>query len=808
MTRAIRLSGLRASCAAAIESLYNSISKWLRELLWPDRNEWPRTLETTTVRRTFEMMQPLEMRQLLSSVGFSEGVLTLNGDSSNVMMTVKVDSTGNNVIARSGNVTKTYSKSSVTKIRMNGGSASEFMSVDSKLFVRTTFNANGGNDTIWGGSGSDTIYAGNGNDKVYGRAGNVSLNGGAGNDSLDGGAGNDRIAGSAGKNKITSGENSTSQPTSSPGTTPSPSPAPTPTPSPTPSPNPNGAGGAPNAVITAQETTIAAGHGVHVHAMDSSLGAGTVLTARFQWDFGDPSGKYNQLVGFNAAHVYDQPGKYTVTLKVTNEDGKVDTATKEITVNVAGRKKIYVSSSGSDSNSGTSESAPIKSFARVANLVNFMDNVEILFNRGDTFNVSSSVVLHGRNVLVGAYGSGDRPQLYYTEDQDHPVYFATWGNDSTIQDLTFNDPYRKASAVVPHAKNAVIRNCVFQNIRDGVNNNPNPAGVLVQDNSVPTVTSLRGYMSWAAGTDQVYLGNTVPNSTGEHCLRATGITRLLVADNNFTNLDRRSVDPNDFDKQALTVHVGKDVYVVDNTFSGGRVEFGPLGEADGLKIPGYQSQRLSYIVAEGNRFNDSIDIDHGTEHSMLRNNVIRVDNDYGIKVDAYSPTYQRGVVDLNIVNNTELTYGDSGNFLKVTGAASGISVMNNLYVGPNIKTGQNTAAPIFVSSSDLSSFTKITNNVWAVGGILNYAQGGINYVWPMWSNSTGYRTPSEWNNMPQVGTDSFPSVSQVGLSSSTFAPSSSGAAAEAGTAEPGVFTDINGTAASISGAVSAGAVQV
>jgi hypothetical protein len=165
-------------------------------------------------------------------------------------------------------------------------------------------------------------------------------------------------------------------------------------------------------------------------------------------------------------------------------------------------------------------------------------------------------------------------------------------------------------------------------------------------------------------------------------------------------------------------------------------------------------------------------------------------------------------VDLNIVNNTELTYGDSGNFLKVTGAASGISVMNNLYVGPNIKTGQNTAAPIFVSSSDLSSFTKITNNVWAVGGILNYAQGGINYVWPMWSNSTGYRTPSEWNNMPQVGTDSFPSVSQVGLSSSTFAPSSSGAAAEAGTAEPGVFTDINGTAASISGAVSAGAVQV
>src|SRR5213079_2248728 len=98
----------------------------------------------------------------------------------------------------------------------------------------------------------------------------------------------------------------------------------------TPPPPSSNTAGAPSALITAQETSIAAGHAVHVHALNSQLGAGTALTARYEWNFGDSSGKYNTLVGFNAAHVYDTPGSYTVTLKITNEAGKIDTATQQI----------------------------------------------------------------------------------------------------------------------------------------------------------------------------------------------------------------------------------------------------------------------------------------------------------------------------------------------------------------------------------------------------------------------------------------------------------------------------------------------
>src|SRR4051812_46273238 len=56
---------------------------------------------------------------------------------------------------------------------------------------------------------------------------------------------------------------------------------------------------------------------LHVHATEIPLTHGTPLTARYQWDFGDPKGKYNSLAGWSAAHVYDRSGQYAVTLTLT-----------------------------------------------------------------------------------------------------------------------------------------------------------------------------------------------------------------------------------------------------------------------------------------------------------------------------------------------------------------------------------------------------------------------------------------------------------------------------------------------------------
>src|SRR5690242_577247 len=78
---------------------------------------------------------------------------------------------------------------------------------------------------------------------------------------------------------------------------------------------------------------------VHVHGLPSTLGAGSAITAKFDWNFGDTANDLersnpdtgltynsNRLRGFNAAHVYSCVGStpcvFTLTLTVTNEAGE------------------------------------------------------------------------------------------------------------------------------------------------------------------------------------------------------------------------------------------------------------------------------------------------------------------------------------------------------------------------------------------------------------------------------------------------------------------------------------------------------
>ena len=66
---------------------------------------------------------------------------------------------------------------------------------------------------------------------------------------------------------------------------------------------------------------------VHVHAV--GLVAEDPHLAGYAWDFGDPGGAYNRVSGFNAAHVYDRPGTYTITLTLTEPGRKPRTLTRD-----------------------------------------------------------------------------------------------------------------------------------------------------------------------------------------------------------------------------------------------------------------------------------------------------------------------------------------------------------------------------------------------------------------------------------------------------------------------------------------------
>ena len=353
---------------------------------------------------------------------------------------------------------------------------------------------------------------------------------------------------------------------------------------------------------------------MHVSAVDIPLAHGNWLTARYEWDFGDTTAtsRFNQLVGWNAGHVYISPGNYAITLTLTDETGEKQVFKRYFVINPDRRRIIYVSSHGNDQFEGDSPEQPVRSLGRVARLLH--DDTKVLFRRGDTFDLSAPMDIKHGNIVFGAYDDSthpapttaaaasqsqtqgrvtipNNPTIFFTGPEKYLPFFSTHDTtaDITFQNLTFDSRFNKNTektgmpdAIKPAGGNTTVRDCVFLNVGYGINCNEQPRGVMVLDNTCPLETGLRSYFCWVQGSDHVILGNTVANSTREHCLRVGGADRLCIQYNTFSNLDRRDRDKGgdklDTSKGAMTIHAGNYVYVANNTILHGELLLGPAGK--------------------------------------------------------------------------------------------------------------------------------------------------------------------------------------------------------------------------------------
>jgi hypothetical protein len=133
----------------------------------------------------------------------------------------------------------------------------------------------------------------------------------------------------------------------------------------------------------------------------------------------------------------------------------------------------------------------------------------------------------------------------------------------------------------------------------------------------------------------------------------------------------------------------------------------------------------------------------GTEHVILRNNLIAYNDGEAILVECVKEGYDqvRKIVDLTIEKNTAVNASTKGKFLKVNGHAQGIALRNNLYVAPKLTTENVQSCVVDVRDKDLSGFTEISDNVWsAVNG-------------PVYRLAEQPVTAQQWNAAPQVGED-------------------------------------------------------
>jgi hypothetical protein len=317
----------------------------------------------------------------------------------------------------------------------------------------------------------------------------------------------------------------------------------------------------------------------------------------------------------------------------------------------------------------------------------------------------------------------------------HDVAFDS--TNTGMGDQGYND------AVSVGGSNITVRDCTFVNVGYAINANGLPTGVLVQDNVAPNATSLRGYFAWIQGSDQVYLGNSCKDSLNVHTMRIGGADRILIANNDITNLKSTAERP------SLSIHKGNYVYAVNNKLSEGDVSVGPLDSGAGLDDKG---ARIKYAVLEGNVIkNATLQLLSGSEHIAVRNNVILKDNGVAINMKGWSDIYDRGNTDIYIVHNTVINNGSNGQFLHVGGGVNGVTLDNNLYVAGSLETGPYSAAPVAIDNGDLTGFRSISDNVWPEPTMHDGSGAGINIV-------GSYKTATQWEAYVQVDHDQFKDI--------------------------------------------------
>jgi hypothetical protein len=794
------------------------------------------------------VLETLEGRQYMSAatIGLNNGVLSMQADP-NTASTLKVvlSADKSSVTATTGDQNQTFKFSQLKSLVLTGSTGDDYIYVDPGLNLPAQIKANGGNDTIWGGSGldnidggngnvqihahgvittgsgddsvwgsnqgdtitagsgTDLIVCGNGNNVVYGGSGHDTLIGGAGNDhivagsgttviyggmgddTLIGGIGHDTIYGGGGNDMIAVNSTTTvlhadstdvavagtmyhrkSSPTkTTPAPTPVKAPAPAPVTSASPVPTPAPAAPTTNSgglkpVITQLETTVIAGEGVNVNALTSVIPTGTVLTTTYKWDFGDPGSKYNVLPGWNAGHVYDKAGTYTITLTMTDSAGHVATKTSQVTVAADTRPVIYVDTNGSDSNSGASPSQAVKSIGEAFALAG--SNTKIELKRGETFPVTSTLWLKGNDQAVEAYGTGASPVLMFAplDASEVTIFVGSQATNITIQDLTFDSPNAVTSgpadtindfAIWAGGTDLVVRGNTFNNVEDAVNGTQQPTGVIVQENSAPLLKGMRGYLCWVDGNNWSIIGNTVVNTTRAHCVRVndSDVVGVLIADNNLTK-QYPADDPGEAQKTTVNVRIGNYVYIANNVLNGSTVS---ISNSPGQTI----DQTVNWVVLDGNTINNAqLTVNEVAHHVMIRNNVLNITGTGQIAITPTSADIPGAVLtDLTISHNTGINTGQDGEFINVFSqpAPGSIAIDHNVYSAAGIRFGYGWDSAVWINAPDLTGFASITDNIWPTSnnlktpGVVNYFAGA--------ATATGYLTEQGWNSLPGVSNDQY-----------------------------------------------------
>ncbi len=333
----------------------------------------------------------------------------------------------------------------------------------------------------------------------------------------------------------------------------------------------------------------------------------------YQWDFGDvASGNWavnnrskNRAAGHVAAHLFETPGNYTITLDVTNTSGVATRYQQSITVQnpetVYANSTFYLASNGNDNNPGTLAS-PFRTWEHAVDVL--FSNAgprRLLVRRGDTFNTPGANEGNFTGpYFIGTYGTGAAPILQCLSGSS--ILDVGDGNQLAITGLNFLSTYNPIDGTGPRVNGiAMLGNnsdiAIYRNLFSGIDIAVFPAQLGLIQNSIIAENQMGSWHNYGILTGDTnrlaILGNTIrqnPNAgTGdgkcESCvidlpnhgpIRIRSAVKAVVSSNNLFSNTGWNPDPNTVGgySHQPCIRVGTDgvadlAIVSDNLMEGG-----------------------------------------------------------------------------------------------------------------------------------------------------------------------------------------------------------------------------------------------
>ena len=328
----------------------------------------------------------------------------------------------------------------------------------------------------------------------------------------------------------------------------------------------------------------------------------------YTWNFNDPSSgtwatsgrSKNEADGYVAAHVFETPGTYTVTLSV--KDGiKVD-ETHQVTVTVedpdtvyAGKSTICVSSTSVFT--GCPSGAIQLTTTVVTDISAYIAaGRRILFRRGDTWSTNDVIRLsNADNITIGAYGAcatpdtrgicSNAPLINISGDSGNGLFHSHNQNDARIMDLHFVDVGGAREGAI--GGNTGLDKLLYLRLKTEGFRVPfgfshydtgghDQIALVDNDSSLSRVN-----IAYVGSERLMVLGNRLRDPNQSHVLRVWQAYKGVIAHNELSGASANSTSG----RQALKLHGPREDQLIENG--------------------GSRTYRTQYVVVADNLIGDS-----------------------------------------------------------------------------------------------------------------------------------------------------------------------------------------------------------